>query len=94
MNPTPTDPLSPNIPCGRRPSQKGDVHVESQAVQCHGLSRRFVRTASVADLGFIGYSPVLQRIVVLDLTAGLSLYVTVVGTFVALRVGEQRATYW
>lgn len=27
------------------------------------------------------------------LTAGLSLYVAVVGTFVALRVGEQRAAY-
>lgn len=33
------------------------------------------------------------RIIALGITAGLSLYVAVVGTFVALRVGEQRAAY-
>jgi hypothetical protein len=33
------------------------------------------------------------RIVVLGITADLSLYAAVVGTFVALRVGEQRAAY-
>ncbi len=33
------------------------------------------------------------RILAFGLTAGLSLYVAVIGTFVALRVGEQRAAY-
>lgn len=33
------------------------------------------------------------RVIALGITAGLSLYVAVVGTFVALRVGEQRAAY-
>jgi hypothetical protein len=33
------------------------------------------------------------RIIVFGVTAGASLYVAVVGTFVALRVGEQRAAY-
>jgi len=33
------------------------------------------------------------RIIAFGMTAGLSLYVAVVGTFVALRVGEQRAAY-
>lgn len=33
------------------------------------------------------------RIIALGVTAGLSLYVSVIGTFVALRVGEQRAAY-
>lgn len=35
----------------------------------------------------------MGRVVVFGITAGLSLYVAVVGTFVALRVGEQRAAY-
>lgn len=33
------------------------------------------------------------RVIAFGMTAGLSLYVSVVGTFVALRVGEQRAAY-
>lgn len=33
------------------------------------------------------------RVIAFGVTAGLSLYVAVVGTFVALRVGEQRAAY-
>lgn len=33
------------------------------------------------------------RIMAFGMTAGLSLYVAVIGTFVALRVGEQRAAY-
>ena len=33
------------------------------------------------------------RVIAFGITAGLSLYVAVVGTFVALRVGEQRAAY-
>ena len=33
------------------------------------------------------------RIIAFGVTAGLSLYVAVIGTFVALRVGEQRAAY-
>lgn len=33
------------------------------------------------------------RVLAFGMTAGLSLYVSVVGTFVALRVGEQRAAY-
>ncbi len=33
------------------------------------------------------------RIIVFGVTAGASLYVAVIGTFVALRVGEQRAAY-
>ena len=33
------------------------------------------------------------RIIAFGITAGLSLYVAVIGTFVALRVGEQRAAY-
>ncbi len=35
----------------------------------------------------------LGRVVIFGISAGLSLYVAVVGTFVALRVGEQRAAY-
>lgn len=33
------------------------------------------------------------RVIAFGITAGLSLYVAVIGTFVALRVGEQRAAY-
>lgn len=40
---------------------------------------------------FLG--PPLGRVAAFGMTAGLSLYVAVVGTFVALRVGEQRAAY-
>lgn len=38
-------------------------------------------------------APPLGRVAVFGMTAGLSLYVAVVGTFVAIRVGEQRAAY-
>lgn len=62
------------------------------------LLATLVQMAAVAALSGDGFRWLFLatsqgRIVGLGITAGLSLYVAVIGTFVALRIGEQRAAY-
>jgi hypothetical protein len=59
------------------------------------LGIQLVATGLIGGAGWhwLSLALPLGRVVIFGISAGLSLYVAVVGTFVALRVGEQRAAY-
>lgn len=59
------------------------------------LAVQIIATALIGKTGWnlLGLNMPVERLVVFGLTACLCLYVSVIGTFVALRVGEQRAAY-
>ncbi len=74
------------------------VLVASMVGYCAAMVATGVQLVASGLLGGGGFHwlflvPPIGRVVVFGFAAALSLYVAVIGTFVALRVGEQRAAY-